>query len=128
MTLTAPASVAGAGSRDKAINIARWRVSGLFMPDELKSFKFNGQTFVVGANEGDARDWPGAHALRAARVWRSRLADHAVGRVFVTAGKAGSRVLSLLECPQYLSSRPPPSLNLTSLSMPRLLLLPTNCH
>ncbi|KAI7845030.1 hypothetical protein COHA_001396 [Chlorella ohadii] len=53
------ANAMDASDKDKAINIARWRVSGLFMPDELKSFKFNGQTFVVGANEGDARDWPG---------------------------------------------------------------------
>jgi hypothetical protein len=53
------ANAMDASDKDKAINIARWPVSGMFMPDELKSFKVNGQTFVVGANEGDARDWPG---------------------------------------------------------------------
>lgn len=27
------------GRRDERINIAQWPVSGLFMPDELKSFR-----------------------------------------------------------------------------------------
>ena len=99
LKLTPPPECAAPGCRDDAINIARWPVSGLFMPDELKSFRcalaaqalggmacvagggclccgtsetgllhppltaalrrFQGAHFVVGANEGDARDWPG---------------------------------------------------------------------
>jgi 2',3'-cyclic-nucleotide 2'-phosphodiesterase / 3'-nucleotidase / 5'-nucleotidase len=43
-----------------AINIRNWPVKGLYLPDGIDSFQANGQTFLVLANEGDARaDWPG---------------------------------------------------------------------
>lgn len=42
------------------INIATWPVWGMPMPDGIASFESRDRTFLVTANEGDARqDWPG---------------------------------------------------------------------
>lgn len=42
------------------INIANWPVQGLYLPDGIDSYTVRGQTYLVLANEGDARaDWPG---------------------------------------------------------------------
>ncbi len=48
----------GPGNSPK-INIANWPVLGMYQPDSIVSYKFRGQTYLVTANEGDARDWPG---------------------------------------------------------------------
>jgi hypothetical protein len=48
-----------ASDRDGAIHIARWPVRGLYMPDAIASYRFFGHTFLVTANEGDARDYDG---------------------------------------------------------------------
>jgi 2',3'-cyclic-nucleotide 2'-phosphodiesterase (5'-nucleotidase family) len=45
-----------ASDRDEVINIARYPVFGLYMPDGIAAFEAEGQTFYVTANEGDARD------------------------------------------------------------------------
>ncbi len=54
-------SVAGQGldasDKDKAINIAQWPVKGMYQPDSIASYAVKGQTFLVTANEGDARDY-----------------------------------------------------------------------
>lgn len=34
-------------------------VFGMYMPDGIAAFEFGGETFLITANEGDARDWPG---------------------------------------------------------------------
>ncbi len=44
-------------NRDSAIAIANWPVKGMFMPDGMDAYEFGGRTFVVTANEGDARDY-----------------------------------------------------------------------
>jgi len=53
--------MAGAGldpsDEDGGINIANWPVFGLPMPDAIASFSVGGATYVVTANEGDARDF-----------------------------------------------------------------------
>ena len=42
------------------INIANWPVRGLYGSDAIASYEVAGQTFLVLANEGEARaDWPG---------------------------------------------------------------------
>jgi len=41
------------------INIAEWPVLGMYQPDAIASYKVNGQTYLVTANEGDSRDYPG---------------------------------------------------------------------
>ncbi len=46
--------------RDKAVLIAPWAVTGTPMPDALDSFTVKGRTYLITANEGDARsDWKG---------------------------------------------------------------------
>jgi DNA-binding beta-propeller fold protein YncE len=80
--------------RDGGIHIGNWPVRGLYLPDSVASYKVNGRTFLVTANEGDSRDYdgfaeegrvkdltldttafPNAAALRA---------DAAIGRLTVT--------------------------------------------
>ncbi|MFV8753864.1 choice-of-anchor I family protein [Nannocystaceae bacterium ST9] len=44
---------------DGAIAIANWPVFGMYQPDSIASFAVGGQTFLITANEGDARDYDG---------------------------------------------------------------------
>lgn len=46
-----------ASNRDDAINIANWPVLGMYQPDGIDSYTVNGTTYIVTANEGDARDY-----------------------------------------------------------------------
>lgn len=48
-----------ASDRDNRINIKNWPVLGMYQPDGIANFKFNNKTYLVTANEGDARDYPG---------------------------------------------------------------------
>jgi Ca2+-binding RTX toxin-like protein len=41
------------------INIQNWPVLGMYQPDAISSFTINGQTYLITANEGDARDYTG---------------------------------------------------------------------
>ncbi|MEE4376789.1 MAG: choice-of-anchor I family protein [Candidatus Competibacteraceae bacterium] len=41
---------------DGGINIANWPVFGLYMPDAIAAYAVDGETYLVTANEGDARD------------------------------------------------------------------------
>jgi hypothetical protein len=41
------------------INIANWPVKGMSLPDAIEVFSLNGNSFIVTANEGDARDYNG---------------------------------------------------------------------
>jgi len=56
---TIPGAGMDASDRDNAINIANWPVHGMFQPDAIANFRFSGETFLVTANEGDARAYPG---------------------------------------------------------------------
>ena len=44
------------------LNIAPWPVRGLYMPDGIANYTAGGQRYVLTANEGDQRDWPGISA------------------------------------------------------------------
>ncbi len=48
-----------ASNRDEHINITNWPVNGFYMPDAIASYQFNGDTYLVTANEGDSRDYDG---------------------------------------------------------------------
>ncbi|WP_298818326.1 choice-of-anchor I family protein [Chloroflexus sp.] len=56
-------SIAGHGldasDRDSAINITTWPVFGMYQPDAIATYKVRGQTYLVTANEGDAREYSG---------------------------------------------------------------------
>jgi hypothetical protein len=42
-----------------AISIQRRAVLGMYQPDAIATWRVNGVQYIVSANEGDARDWPG---------------------------------------------------------------------
>lgn len=48
-----------ASDKDNATNIRTWPVFGMYQPDSIASYDFNGKTYLVSANEGDARDYSG---------------------------------------------------------------------
>jgi hypothetical protein len=49
-----------ASDRDSGINIRTWPILGAPLPDAVASFVIDGETYLITANEGDARaDWPG---------------------------------------------------------------------
>lgn len=48
-----------ASDRDEAINVANWPVYGMYMPDAVDTVVFRGRTYILSANEGDARDYDG---------------------------------------------------------------------
>lgn len=48
-----------ASNRDSGINIRSWPVKGMYMPDAIASFGYNGNTYYITANEGDSRDYGG---------------------------------------------------------------------
>lgn len=52
-----PGNGLDASDRDSAINIANWPVFGFYMPDAIASYKVGNKTYLVTANEGDARDY-----------------------------------------------------------------------
>ncbi len=56
-------SIPGAGldpsDRDGANLIGTWPVRGMYMPDAIASFQVRGRGYLITANEGDGRDWPG---------------------------------------------------------------------
>jgi DNA-binding beta-propeller fold protein YncE len=45
--------------KDGGVKIAPWPVFGMYQPDAVAAFVTGGQTYLVTANEGDARDYPG---------------------------------------------------------------------
>ncbi|MEM9941499.1 MAG: hypothetical protein AAF939_07905 [Planctomycetota bacterium] len=44
---------------DGAINIHNWPTLGMYQPDSIATYRFLWWTFVLSANEGDARDYDG---------------------------------------------------------------------
>jgi hypothetical protein len=46
-----------ASDRDSRINIANWPVLGMYLPDALSTYEYRGDTYIVTANEGDAREY-----------------------------------------------------------------------
>jgi DNA-binding beta-propeller fold protein YncE len=43
--------------RDTTIRITTWPVKGMYQPDAIAAYTVGSQTFLVLANEGDAREW-----------------------------------------------------------------------
>jgi len=57
-----------ASDRDGAINIRSWPVFGMYQPDAIARFTVGRSSYLITANEGDARDWLGfAEESRVAR-------------------------------------------------------------
>ncbi len=49
----------GATDVDGEINIKTWPVKGMYQPDAIAAYDVGGTTYLVTANEGDARDYDG---------------------------------------------------------------------
>lgn len=96
-----------ASDKDKAINIAQWPVKGMYQPDAIASYAVKDRTFLVTANEGDAREYdcfeeesriknvtldpavfPNATALQA---------DSALGRLTVSAATSPKSAAGVTE-------------------------------
>jgi DNA-binding beta-propeller fold protein YncE len=52
-----PANAFDASDRDTAVRIAAWPVKGMYQPDGIAVYRTKGDTYLVTANEGDAREW-----------------------------------------------------------------------
>jgi 2',3'-cyclic-nucleotide 2'-phosphodiesterase/3'-nucleotidase/5'-nucleotidase len=48
-----------ASDQDRAINIRPWPTKGIYNPDSIAALQDKGQTYLLTANEGDTREWPG---------------------------------------------------------------------
>ncbi|HMO91778.1 MAG TPA: choice-of-anchor I family protein [Pirellulaceae bacterium] len=48
-----------ASDKDNRINIRNWPVYGMFQPDTIKLYEVDGKTYIITANEGDARAYDG---------------------------------------------------------------------
>ncbi|WOF72922.1 choice-of-anchor I family protein [Parvibaculaceae bacterium PLY_AMNH_Bact1] len=48
-----------ASNKDGGANIKTWPVMGMYQPDSIVSFEVAGQTYLMTANEGDAKDYDG---------------------------------------------------------------------
>jgi hypothetical protein len=48
-----------ASDRDGQVNVRPWPVFGMYQPDAIAAYSAGGQTYLVTANEGDARDYAG---------------------------------------------------------------------
>lgn len=68
-----------ASDRDGAIAIRPWPVKGIYMPDAIASYRVGGRTYLVTANEGDAREYIATNPATGAGV-----------NVFVEAVRVGS--------------------------------------
>ncbi len=44
-------------SREGPVNIQNWPVFGIFLPDTIRLYEVGGETYILTANEGDARDY-----------------------------------------------------------------------
>lgn len=54
-----PGNELDASNKDAGINIQNWPAKGMYQPDAIAAVELGGQTYVLTANEGDARDYDG---------------------------------------------------------------------
>jgi len=45
--------------KDKKVNIKNWPVLGMYLPDGIAVYEYEGDVYVLTANEGDSRDYDG---------------------------------------------------------------------
>ncbi len=79
-------------SNNGVINIRNWPVSGLYQPDSIAAYRVKGQTYLVTANEGDAREYTGfSEEVRVGALTLDAAAFGAQGFPDVSTGSAGLR-------------------------------------
>ena len=79
-------------SNSGIINIRNWPVLGMYQPDSIASYRVKGKTYLVTANEGDARDYTGfSEEARVGALTLDGAAFAAQGVPDVTTGPDGLR-------------------------------------
>lgn len=79
-------------SNNGIINIRNWPVLGMYQPDSIASYRVKGKTYLVMANEGDARDYTGfSEEARVGSLALDPAAFAAQGYPDVTTGANGLR-------------------------------------
>ncbi len=74
------------------INIRNWPVFGMYQPDSIASYRVKGKTYLVMANEGDAREYTGfAEEARVGALTLDTATFAAQGFPDVTTGADGLR-------------------------------------
>lgn len=68
-----------ASDKDNTINIRAWPVKGIYQPDSIANYTVAGKTYIVTANEGDARNYAGHSEVR-------RIADLALDENLMLKG------------------------------------------
>ncbi|MDI1242447.1 MAG: choice-of-anchor I family protein, partial [bacterium] len=81
------------GSSNNGIyNVRNWPVYGMYLPDAIAAHKYKNETFLITANEGDARDWPGfAEEARVGSLTLDQPSFAAKGYADVSTGANGLR-------------------------------------
>ncbi len=54
-----PGNGLDASNETPTIDIANWPIRGMYMPDAMANYRRWGREFIILANEGDSRDYPG---------------------------------------------------------------------
>lgn len=54
-----PENALDVSDKDKQVNIKPWPILGMYQPDGITMYEANGSSYIVTANEGDARDYDG---------------------------------------------------------------------
>ena len=52
-----PQNPLDASDKDGRVNIRTWPIFGMYQPDGIAAYVVAGETYLITANEGDARDW-----------------------------------------------------------------------
>lgn len=79
-------------SNNGIINIRNWPVLGMYQPDSIASYRVKGKTYLVMANEGDARDYTGfSEETRVGSLTLDAASFAAKGFPDVTTGSEGLR-------------------------------------
>lgn len=79
-------------SNNGIINIGHWPVFGMYQPDGIASLKYKNDTFLVTANEGDARDYTGfSEEVRVGSLTLDTSSFAAQGYPDVSTGASGLR-------------------------------------
>ena len=83
-----------ASDKDNEISMQRWPVLGMYQPDSIANYKVKRKTYIVTANEGDARDYQGySEEIRVAKAqledslikqYPELTKEHKLGRVKIT--------------------------------------------
>lgn len=54
-----PENAIDVSDRDDRVKLNTWPILGMYQPDAIAAYRVNGRSYVVTANEGDARDYDG---------------------------------------------------------------------